>query len=60
MTDTARPASGLVLPRFRPDPEGTHPPLDFPDYRSTALRHPKRPLVPLPQMLTADILARRK
>jgi protocatechuate 3,4-dioxygenase beta subunit len=24
-----------------------HPPLDWPDYRSTALRHPKRPLSPL-------------
>jgi len=34
---------------YRPDPEGTQPPLDFPDYRSTALRAPKRRLVPLPQ-----------
>lgn len=25
-----------------------HPPLDSPDYRSTGLRHPKEPLVPLP------------
>jgi protocatechuate 3,4-dioxygenase beta subunit len=25
-----------------------HPPLDFPDYRSTRLRHPKQPLVYLP------------
>jgi protocatechuate 3,4-dioxygenase, beta subunit len=25
------------------------PPLDYPDYRSTALRAPKRPLVPLPE-----------
>jgi protocatechuate 3,4-dioxygenase beta subunit len=30
----------------------THPPLDYPDYRSTALRHPHRPLVPLPHRLT--------
>ncbi|HXQ55866.1 MAG TPA: protocatechuate 3,4-dioxygenase subunit beta [Actinomycetes bacterium] len=30
----------------------THPPLDFPDYRSTALRFPRRPLVPLPHRLT--------
>ena len=52
MTDTARPASGLVVPAFRPDPEGTHPPLDYPDYNSTALRHPSRPLVPLAHMLT--------
>ena len=52
MTDTARPASGLVVPTFRPDPDGTHPPLDYAGYKSTALRHPKRPLVPLPHMLT--------
>jgi protocatechuate 3,4-dioxygenase, beta subunit len=38
--------------RYRPDAEGTHPPLDFPDYGSTALRAPSRPLVPLPHMLT--------
>jgi protocatechuate 3,4-dioxygenase beta subunit len=52
MTDTARRASGLVVPTFRPDPEGTHPPLDYPGYKSTALRHPARPLVPLAHMLT--------
>jgi protocatechuate 3,4-dioxygenase beta subunit len=49
----AAPASGkLHLPRYRRDPEGTHPPLDSPGYRSTGLRHPKQPLVLLPQMLT--------
>jgi protocatechuate 3,4-dioxygenase beta subunit len=37
---------------YRPDPEGTHPPLDHPPYRSTALRHPTRPLHLLPQRLT--------
>ncbi|WP_246076831.1 protocatechuate 3,4-dioxygenase subunit beta [Amycolatopsis cihanbeyliensis] len=42
----------LRLPAYRRDPEGTHPPLDSPAYRSTALRHPKRPLVLLPQRLT--------
>ena len=26
------------------------PPLDYPDYKSTALRHPKQPLVYLPHM----------
>ena len=52
MTDTARRASGIVVPTFRPDPDGTHPPLDYSGYKSTALRHPKRPLVPLPHMLT--------
>jgi protocatechuate 3,4-dioxygenase beta subunit len=52
MSDTARRESGLVVPTFRPDPEGTHPPLAFPDYRSTRLRAPSRPLVPMPQTLT--------
>jgi protocatechuate 3,4-dioxygenase beta subunit len=42
----------LVLPRYRLDPPDAHPPLDFPGYGSTALRHPKRPLVALPQRLT--------
>jgi protocatechuate 3,4-dioxygenase, beta subunit len=37
---------------YRRDDRGVHPPLDFPDYRSTALRHPKEPLVYLPHTLT--------
>ncbi|TVT24177.1 protocatechuate 3,4-dioxygenase subunit beta [Amycolatopsis rhizosphaerae] len=49
----AAPASDkLILPRYRRDPEGTHPPLDSPGYRSTALRHPKEPLTVLPHLLT--------
>ena len=36
---------------FRAPPAGTHPPIDAPDYRSTALRHPKQPLVIVPQAL---------
>jgi protocatechuate 3,4-dioxygenase beta subunit len=40
------------LPQYLRDPDGTHPPLDSPCYGSTALRHPKQPLVLLPQMLT--------
>jgi len=40
------------LPRYRPDPEGTHPPLGFAGYRSTRLRHPGEPLILLPQRLT--------
>jgi protocatechuate 3,4-dioxygenase beta subunit len=39
-------------PSYRPDPVGTHPPLGSPDYRSTALRHPNRPLHLLPQRMT--------
>ncbi|HUC59340.1 MAG TPA: protocatechuate 3,4-dioxygenase subunit beta [Streptosporangiaceae bacterium] len=31
---------------------GVHPPLDYPAYRSTEFRAPKRPLVPLPHGLT--------
>jgi protocatechuate 3,4-dioxygenase beta subunit len=34
------------------DPEGTHPQLDCPAYKSTALRHPKEPLVYLPHTIT--------
>jgi protocatechuate 3,4-dioxygenase beta subunit len=34
------------------EPEGAHPPLDYPPYRSTALRHPKQPLVYLPHTIT--------
>jgi protocatechuate 3,4-dioxygenase beta subunit len=37
---------------YRREAPGTHPPLDHPDYRSTALRHPRQPLVPLPHRLT--------
>ncbi|WP_328607342.1 protocatechuate 3,4-dioxygenase subunit beta [Amycolatopsis sp. NBC_00345] len=44
--------TGLRLPRYRQDPEDTHAPMDFAGYRSTKLRHPKQPLVLLPQMLT--------
>ena len=45
-----RPAR-LALPSYR-RPRGVHPPLDYPGYRSTGLRHPKKPLVLLPQRLT--------
>jgi protocatechuate 3,4-dioxygenase, beta subunit len=41
----------LALPSY-PRPSGVHPPLDSPEYRSSVLRAPKRPLVPLPQGLT--------
>ena len=42
---------GLALPSY-PRPHGVHPPLASPEYRSSLLRAPKRPLVPLPQGLT--------
>ena len=51
-TSLAAPQAGqLVLPSYE-RPSGLHPPLDFDGYRSTALRHPKQPLVLLPHRLT--------
>ena len=34
------------------EPDGVHPPLDYPPYKSTQLRHPKQPLIYLPQNIT--------
>ena len=34
------------------EPDGEQPPMDHPPYKSTALRHPKQPLVHLPQTVT--------
>lgn len=51
MTDIDRAAEGLALPRYRRD-DGVHPPLYYPEYRSTVLRAPKRALVEMPQTLT--------
>ncbi len=42
----------LLLPRYRHDPEGTHPPHLSPDYRSTRSRAPLLAPVDLPQRLT--------
>ena len=42
----------LVLPRYHPEHAEVDPPLDYPGYRSTELRHPLNPLVLLPQRLT--------
>jgi len=42
----------LVVPGYAPEAPGAHPPLDWPAYASTRLRHPRRPLVPLPHRLT--------
>lgn len=49
---SAGPASPLTVPGYRRDEPGTHPPYDYPGYRSTSLRAPKRPLRVLPHMLT--------
>jgi protocatechuate 3,4-dioxygenase beta subunit len=40
------------VPGYHREAPGTHPPLDFPAYRATRLRHPSQPLVPLPHRLT--------
>jgi protocatechuate 3,4-dioxygenase beta subunit len=45
-------AEAGTLPQYRSDPDGSQPPLDFPAYRSTGLRHPNEPLILLPQRLT--------
>lgn len=37
---------------YRRPRDGVHPPRDFPEYRSTALRHPRQPLVLIPQTLS--------
>src|SRR5918992_5468749 len=50
--DSRRTGPRPALAGYAPEPAGTHPPLDFPAYRSTALRHPLRPLTPLPHRLT--------
>jgi protocatechuate 3,4-dioxygenase beta subunit len=44
--------TGLTLPHYQRPGGGVHPPLDYPEYRSSALRAPARPLVPMPQWLT--------
>jgi protocatechuate 3,4-dioxygenase, beta subunit len=38
--------------RYRREPEGAHPPLHYEPYKSTALRHPKQPLVYLPHTVS--------
>ena len=50
-TDAPLAPAGLNLPSY-PRPAGVHPPLDTPAYRSSLLRAPKRPPVPLAQGLT--------
>jgi protocatechuate 3,4-dioxygenase beta subunit len=47
-----RTGARLVVPGYAREGPGSHPPLDYPDYRSTRLRHPHQPLVPLPHRLT--------
>ena len=46
------PGQGLVTPGYRRDHELVDPPHDWPWYRGTIYRHPKRPLVPIPNSLS--------
>ena len=43
---------GQVNSGYRRPPADVHPPLDSPEYRATALRHPKEPLIIIPQTLS--------
>ncbi|HET6211910.1 MAG TPA: protocatechuate 3,4-dioxygenase subunit beta [Micromonosporaceae bacterium] len=42
----------IAVPGYRRDAEGVHPPLLYPDYKSTVRRTPSRPLTVLPHTLT--------
>jgi protocatechuate 3,4-dioxygenase beta subunit len=44
--------AGETPTAYRREPAGAHPPMDFEAYKSTALRHPKQPLIYLPQTIT--------
>ncbi|PKW17534.1 protocatechuate 3,4-dioxygenase subunit beta [Saccharopolyspora spinosa] len=50
-THETRSPGGLILPQYGSDDQ-SHPALNTPEYRSTALRYPKQPLQYLPQYLT--------
>ncbi len=52
MTETSVPGAGPLLPRYAAVPDGVHPPMLSPEYRSTTDRAPRRPPVDLAQRLT--------
>ena len=58
MTDEATEQRAIYSPvidtpgNYLREPPDAHPPLDYPPYKSTALRHPHQPLVYLPQTIT--------
>src|SRR5262245_55647636 len=51
MSVPSPPGEQIALTRLRSS-AGVHPPADSPAYRSSALRHPKRPLIIVPQSLS--------
>jgi protocatechuate 3,4-dioxygenase beta subunit len=58
MTEPATEPQAIYTPlsdtpgSYLREPEDAHPPLNYPPYKSTALRHPRHPLVYLPQSIT--------
>ncbi len=52
MTAHDTPTTGDTPTSYAREPAAAQPPLDYPPYRSTALRHPKQPLVFLPHTVT--------
>jgi protocatechuate 3,4-dioxygenase, beta subunit len=48
---TVKPPRAALSPRRQPAP-GSHPAPDSPGYRSTEFRHPKKPLIVIPQTLS--------
>jgi len=51
LAPTPPPRPNLAVPSYE-RPSGVHPPLGYAEYRSTALRAPRQPLVLLPHRLT--------
>ncbi len=51
-TETIYPAVTDTPTSYGREPEDAHPPLDYEPYKSTRLRHPKQPLIYLPQTVT--------
>lgn len=52
MTSSSADSNAHAPAGYRRAPNGLHPPPDAPAYRATALRHPKQPLVIVPQTLS--------
>ena len=50
--DARRAGPRPAVPGYHREASDTHPPLDFPAYRATRLRHPSQLLVPLAHRLT--------
>ncbi len=51
-TTGIQPSASDTPTSYAREPAGAHPPLDYEPYKSTARRHPRQPLVYLPQTVT--------